>query len=453
MRLLYLGSTDVPQTKARAIQIVHTCHALARAGIDVTLAVGRRGRGGSTQALREYGLAPHPRLRLLRLPILRIPPTAPPRILAQFSHVWQVSYLAGLAAALPYELGRRRPDVVFARDLRIARLAAGPAHAIGARLVFEVHGLPSYEIAHGAGRSNRPPSEIARLRALEDAVFARADRIVTITKCARQILIDEYGVPASRVRTVADGTTVAGAVSPSPNPSPVRGRGETDPHPTRPLGGGVQGGGPGLGGEGARPSIFYVGQLYPWKGAGLVVDVAARVPAAQVVIVGGQTNWTENDPDIAALAERARELGVVERVELRGHVPYDQIPKALAAASVALLPLPDEPVARLFTSPLKLFDYMAAGVPIVASDLPALREVLRHEENALLARAGDPDAFAAAVRRLLGDPALATRLGRQARADVDGYSWGARARALLDFFGDASVQESSAGASRRLVAR
>ena len=73
-------------------------------------------------------------------------------------------------------------------------------------------------------------------------------------------------------------------------------------------------------------------------------------------------------------------------------------------ASVALLPLPDEPVARLFTSPLKLFDYMAAGVPIVASDLPALREVLRHEQNALLATPGDPDSFAAAVQRILADP-------------------------------------------------
>jgi glycosyltransferase involved in cell wall biosynthesis len=430
MRILYLGSTDLPQTKARAIQIVHTCHALARAGAEVTLAVGRRGRGGSARALREYGLVPHPRLRLLRLPILRIPPTAPPRVLAQFTRVWQASYLAGLAAALPLELARRRPDVVFARDPRTARLAAGPAHAIGARLVFEVHGLPSYEVAHGAGRANLPPSEAARLRALEDAVFARADLIVSITECAHQILIGEYGVPAHRVRTVADGTTAGG-----------RGQGAR--------------------GEGVpdhRPSIYYVGQLYPWKGAGLVVEMAARVPEAKVVIVGGQTNWTQDDPDIAALAERARALGVAERVELRGHVPYDRVPEALADASVALLPLPDEPVARLFTSPLKLFDYMAAGVPIVASDLPALREVLRHGENALLARPGDPGAFADAVRRLLADPGLAARLGRQARADVMGYSWDARARALLDFFGEAGSAhaapvDGAASGTRSLVAR
>src|SRR5215212_465504 len=225
MRLLYLGSTDLPQTKARAIQIVHTCHALARAGAEVTLVGGRRGRGGSTRALREYGLAPHPRLRLLRLPILRIPPSAPPRVLAQFTRVWQVSYLAGLAAALPFEVARRRPDVVFARDLRTARLAAGPAHAIGARLVFEVHGLPSYEVAHGAGRANLPASQVARLRRLEGEVFARADTIITITECARRIVRDEYGVPPERVRTVADGTTVKGELTPRP---PLR-RGEGEP--------------------------------------------------------------------------------------------------------------------------------------------------------------------------------------------------------------------------------
>jgi glycosyltransferase involved in cell wall biosynthesis len=183
--------------------------------------------------------------------------------------------------------------------------------------------------------------------------------------------------------------------------------------------------------------------LYPWKGAGLVVDVAARVPDAWAVIVGGQTNGTADDPDITALAEQARALGVADRVELRGHVPYERVPAALAEASVALLPLPDEPVARLFTSPLKLFDYMAAGVPIVASDLPSLREVLRDGENALLANAGDADAFAAAVRRLLADRSLADRLGRQALIDVQQYSWDARARALLAVFGDAIADARS----------
>jgi glycosyltransferase involved in cell wall biosynthesis len=289
-----------------------------------------------------------------------------------------------------------------------------------------------------------PPAQAARLRALELEVFARAARIVTITEAARRILIDEYGIDSARVTTVADGTTVATG---------------SDPHPTLPPAGmsakpifAPRSGGQG-GSFTSSPSIFYVGQLYPWKGAGLVVDVAARVRDARAVIVGGQTNWTADDPDITALAEQARTLGVADRVELRGHVPYERVPAALAEASVALLPLPDEPVARLFTSPLKLFDYMAAGVPIVASDLPSLREVLRNGENALLARAGDADAFAAAVRRLLADRSLADRLGRQARIDVQQYSWDARARALLDVFGDATPDVQRPPADRPVATR
>ena len=93
MRVLYLGSTDLPQPKARAIQIVHTCHALARAGADVTLVAGRRGRIGPAGTLRGYGLEPHPRLRLVRVPIARIPPSAPPGVLAWFTRIWQASYL------------------------------------------------------------------------------------------------------------------------------------------------------------------------------------------------------------------------------------------------------------------------------------------------------------------------------------------------------------------------
>ena len=444
MRLLYLGSTDFPQPKARAIQIVNTCHALARAGADVTLVVGRRGQRDVEHGLRVYGLTPHPRLRIVRVPVLRIPPAVPAAVLRQFTRVWQASYLAGLAVALPRELAVRRPDVVFARDLRTARIAARPAHAIGARLAFEVHGLPSYEARQGAGRSNLPPAEADRLGRLETDVFAQVDRIVTITECARKILLDDYGVPDSRVRTVADGTTVLGG--PVPHGQAVSaGMEAVALAGAAPLTHIPAGGPPALGDRRAAltspvaqppvevPRVFYVGQLYPWKGAGLVIDVAGLVPEARFVVVGGTPAGPDGDPDVAALIGRIREAGAGDRVELRGYVPYSLVQSQLEEAAVALLPLPDEPVARYFTSPLKLFDYMAAGVPIVASDLPSIREVLRHGENALLATPGDPRAFAAAVRYLIRDPQRARQLGDRAREDVQSYSLDARAARLLEF--------------------
>ena len=413
MRLLYLGSTDFPQPKARAIQTVHTCHALARAGAEVTLFVGRRGRGGLRQGLRQYGLEPHPRLRVISLPVVRVPPSAPPSLLRWFTRVWQASYLAGLAVVLPRELLSVRPDVVYARDFRTARLAAGPTHMIGARLGFEVHGLPSLEVGQRAGRATLPSKAAVRLRRLEAAVFREADRIVTITECARRILIEHYGVPAGRVRTVPDGTSVDDGRrttedGPDPTTSSVVGR------PSSPL-------------------VYYVGQLYPWKGAGLLVQAAARTDKARFVVVGGLPNGRGGGADLAELRDRAHELGVSNRIEFRGYLPYAQVGQELAKAAVAVLPLPDEPVARYFTSPLKLFDYMAAGVPIVASDLPALREVLRHDENAVLVRPDDPAALAVAIQRLLDDPALAARLARQAHDDARAYTWDARAARLLEF--------------------
>lgn len=408
MRLLYLGSTDFPQPKARAIQIVHTCHAMARAGADVTLVVGRRGPGSMGAELSRYGLRPHPRLHIRPVPIVRIPNTAPPRLLRWFTRVWQASYLIGVAAILPSVLRNGCPDVVYARDPRTARLAARPSRTVGAKLGFEIHGLPSFEVSEGAGRATLPPRESARLRKLEQNVFAAASHLVTITECARQILIDEYSISPAKVRTVADGTQATGHIL----SSHLNGSSTIEPR---------------------APTVYYVGQLYPWKGADFFVDLAPLVPSARFVVIGGLPSRNAADPDLVSLRSRAAAAGVADRVDLRGYVPYASVAEELSRASIAVLPLPDEPVARLFTSPLKLFDYMSAGAPIVASDLPSVREILRHEENALLARAGDHEAFSAAIRRLIDDAPLAQRLAAQSMADVQAFTWDERARRILDF--------------------
>jgi glycosyltransferase involved in cell wall biosynthesis len=88
------------------------------------------------------------------------------------------------------------------------------------------------------------------------------------------------------------------------------------------------------------------------------------------------------------------------------------------------------------TSPLKAFEAMAAGRPIVASDLPSSREVLRHGENAWLVAPDDAGALADGITRLLADDALSERIARTAFVDSVAYSWDARARRLLDVFAE-----------------
>jgi glycosyltransferase involved in cell wall biosynthesis len=102
---------------------------------------------------------------------------------------------------------------------------------------------------------------------------------------------------------------------------------------------------------------------------------------------------------------------------------------------VAVLPLPDNLMARYFTSPLKLFDYMAAGAPIVASEMPTVREVLADGDNSLLVAPEDPGALAAAIRRLLVNPGLADRLRRTAFEQVQSYTWDARAARIIEALG------------------
>src|SRR5205085_9347723 len=86
-----------------------------------------------------------------------------------------------------------------------------------------------------------------------------------------------------------------------------------------------------------------------------------------------------------------------------------------------------------YTSPLKLFEYMAVGKPIVASDLPSVRDVIEPDRDGLLVPANDPKGFSAAIDRLLMQPDLRNRLSGAARERARNYTWEARARRIIDF--------------------
>jgi glycosyltransferase involved in cell wall biosynthesis len=119
-----------------------------------------------------------------------------------------------------------------------------------------------------------------------------------------------------------------------------------------------------------------------------------------------------------------------------GYVAPAQVAVQLAHADVLVVPNPPSAISTLATSPLKLFEYMAAGRAIVASDLPAIREVLTHDVNAWLVRAGDAAALADGIRHLAADRDLRQRLARAALASVAEYSWSRRAERLEALFAD-----------------
>lgn len=167
---------------------------------------------------------------------------------------------------------------------------------------------------------------------------------------------------------------------------------------------------------------MYCGHFYPHKGVDHLIQAARTLPDMTVCLVGG---WPA---DIDRCGAATRDL---PNVRFTGFVPNSDVPLHLAAADVLVLPNLKDTYDAKVTSPLKLFEYMAAGRPIVASNIPAFQSVLRHGENACLVEAGSADAIAAAIRHLQENPELAERLAAQARVDVQAYAWDTRAKAVL----------------------
>lgn len=172
--------------------------------------------------------------------------------------------------------------------------------------------------------------------------------------------------------------------------------------------------------------VLYAGGLLRWKGVDVLVDAArsGALGGATVVIVGGM------EADVRAL--RARAAGV-DTVRVVGHRPAHEIPRFLAAADVGVVPNRRSPrISSHHTSPLKVFEAMAAGLPLVVSDLPSLRDVLAGDE-AVFVEPESPAALAAGVRGLLDGPEERAGLAARAAEAVRAHTWGARARRILTF--------------------
>jgi len=142
---------------------------------------------------------------------------------------------------------------------------------------------------------------------------------------------------------------------------------------------------------------LYAGSEYPWKGVEVFREASKLLPDVICRIVSSR--------------------------------PHAEIPRLLRSADILVLPHLDTPQSQ---SPLKLFEYMASGVPIVASDIPALREIL-NEKNAVLVKPNDPAVLARGIQKVLSDHALATSISRQAFEDVQKFTWENRAKSICEF--------------------
>ncbi|WP_369258687.1 glycosyltransferase family 4 protein [Geodermatophilus amargosae] len=296
----------------------------------------------------------------------------------RFRQLWA---LAGLPAVL--RAGRPAPvDVVHAHQ------GEDLATLLLARLAARVHGCPLVVTLHcsvGHTLAGRGP-KVRLLRALggwvERSTLRRADAVVVLTGRTAAAVRDD-GVPADRVSTIPSGF------------DPALFAGST---------GDVF---PGV----ARPRIGYVGRLAPQKRPDRLVEAFGRMrECASLVVVG-------DGPD-RALVERLAAAGPgAGRTTLAGFVEHARVPAVLASLDVLVLPSAYEEMGSVLT------EAMAAGLPVVASDVGGIPEVVRDGVTGLLVPPGDVDALAAALDRVTADPALRARLSAGARARSADYAW------------------------------
>jgi glycosyltransferase involved in cell wall biosynthesis len=156
--------------------------------------------------------------------------------------------------------------------------------------------------------------------------------------------------------------------------------------------------------------LGFVGFVRAWHGVGWALEALPHLPAQTHLMIVG------DGPALLALQERAGQLGLAGRVHLVGRVQHDQVAGYMQAFDIAL-----QTASVPYASPLKLFEYMALGLPVVAPDQPNIREVLDNGVNALLF---DPDSqlsFRQTLMRLCGDTVLRAKLGQAARRTIQDH--------------------------------
>jgi glycosyltransferase involved in cell wall biosynthesis len=178
-------------------------------------------------------------------------------------------------------------------------------------------------------------------------------------------------------------------------------------------------------------TIGFLGSLKPWHGIATLAESFARVHQeardTRLLVVG---DGTERAPLIAALSAR----GVLDATHFTGAVDSSEVPGLLASMDVAVAPYPYSK--DFYFSPLKLYEYMAAGLPVVASEIGQIAEVIEHNVDGHLCRPGDPTACAASLLGLRADPHRCLRMGAAARQKVlKHHSWDAIAGRILDLAG------------------
>lgn len=367
MRILYAYGEEFTGERAREVHTINRVHSLAAAGAEVTLVAAESPLFRTPKdLLGRFGLESLERLKVVFLP----------RRLG-FGKVGFVSTKIFYNKLGDWLKSHEKFDLVYVIHLKAASYLEGNHPELP--VIFEAHEIFADSFPEGSAK-------FEKLRALEEEVYSRAAGVVATSNYLLSCLEERYPVPLK--------TTVI--------PNSVDTRFLEVP----------------LAGFGSR-ELIYVGSFQPWKGVDVAVQAMAELPEFSLQIFGGSAEQV-----------RVLQAKATSNVHFQGYVGQPEILQALGKASVALIPNRLTPKSSLYTFPMKLLEYAAAGRLVVSSDLPVVRE-LGLGEWAEVVPAGDAHALAEGIRRT--EKRNRPELREEAREWARKHTWDKSAELLKVF--------------------
>ena len=381
-KVLYTAFDIVPSPKGASTHILHNIRGLVNSQFEVHLLTPNDGLLPTEDTIEGAR-------------VTRVSQDLSQNFLARAAHFGK-AVLAHLTLHPDY-------DVVHYRNIWDGLVVAQNKKRLGYKTLFEVNGLPSIELKyHYPGID---PALLLKIKEQEIATLHLSDAIICPSRVTRDY-IASLGLDRKRVTVIPNG------VSPSDFPPSAL--------PSR---------------EGRVPVLLYIGTLADWQGLEIIIKALPKIleqEAVRLRIVGrGRSRQRK------LLAKQIRKLGVQDNVIVQPAVPHHEVPALIAESDICLAPLGlnDRNVTQ-GACPIKVLEYMASSRPLIASNIPIVRELVREDVDALLFSPNDPEDLARQALALLKDYELSGRLANSAteRARTK-FTWHEAQKKLVKLYG------------------
>jgi len=366
MKLIYLTNVYLPGMWAHSIQVMKMCEAFTANGIEVELVTGMK-RGTEDKIFSYYNIKN--KFKITKIPYFDLTAKGSGKlnfIMRTFSFI----FFAKLFMLF------KKYGILYLRTPLIGLFFNN--------FFLEVHELPSH------------------LKNWHKKVFKKAEKIIVLTAFLKKELV-KCGVAESKILIAPDGVNL-GEFNIKLSKEKVRKK------LLLPI---------------DKKIIIYSGNInfHEWKGADILLESSKYLNGIDVfyILIGG------NKPKFSEIKKNYP----LENLKLIEHQPHEKIPLYLRAADILVLPnKKGNANSERYTSPLKLFEYMASGNPIVASNLPSIREIL-NKTNAVMVEPNSPEKLASGIKMVLENNELAKKISTQALLDVKNYTWQKRAEKIM----------------------